>query len=64
MSRFFTGIIVTYAYICVSINSSMARATPSLSMECSPTTLHPQVENPQLRYGTSVPSIVGAESLD
>ena len=37
MLRFFSAIIVTYAYICVSINSSMAHATPSLSMECSPT---------------------------
>ena len=32
-----TYIIVTYAYICFSIRSTMVYTTASLQMECSPT---------------------------
>ena len=34
---FLAYIIVTYPYICFSVRSSMANATPSLQTECSPT---------------------------
>jgi hypothetical protein len=37
VSRFFTGIIVTYAYIFFSRSSSMPHDTPSTPLECSPT---------------------------
>ena len=38
MSRFPTGIVVTHAYICLSMRSTAPRSAASAPMECSPTT--------------------------
>ena len=45
---FLSRLIVTYAYICFSINSTYPRGMASTSMECSPTAL----SCPELRWYT------------